>query len=123
MASLILIVEDDADIREILADFLRVKGYDVATAANGLAARDWLRSTRALPALILLDLMMPVMDGWLFRAEQLLDAALASIPVIVLSGAGDVRKEAAALGAVAYVTKPFKLDALLGMLERSCPPA
>lgn len=123
MAIRILIVEDDADIREDLADLLRTEGYEVLTAENGLAAREWLRSARVLPELILLDLMMPVMDGWHFRSYQLLDAALARIPVVVLSGAGDVRREAATLKAAGYVTKPFHLDGLLDVLRRVRPAA
>jgi CheY-like chemotaxis protein len=121
MANLILIVEDDTDIREDLAEILRAEGYEVATAANGEVACDWLWHAPALPDVILLDLMMPVMDGWHFRAEQLQDATLAGIPVVVLSGAGDVRREATALGAAGYVTKPFKLDSLLGVVHRTCP--
>jgi len=120
MVSLILIVEDDGDIREDLADILRNEGYEVLTASNGQEACDRLRSPSALPDLILLDLMMPIMDGWQFRAEQLKDASLAQIPVIVLSGAVDVRKEAAALGAAGYASKPFKLDVLLSMIRQSC---
>jgi|SRR5688572_1080817 len=121
MANMILIVEDDTDIREDLAGILRAEGYEVATAANGQVACDWLRHTEVLPEVILLDMMMPVMDGWHFRAEQLQDATLAAIPVVVLSGAGDVRKEATALGAAGYVTKPFKLDSLLGVVQRTRP--
>ncbi len=122
MASVILIVEDDLDIQEYLADILRDEGYEVMTASNGQEACDRLRSPSALPDLILLDLMMPIMDGWQFRAEQLKDAALALIPVIVLSGSIDVRKESAALGAAGYATKPFKLDALLSTIRRTCLP-
>ena len=119
---MILIVEDDADIREDLAEILRDQGYEVVTKENGAAARDWLHDhVNSLPDVILLDLMMPVMDGWHFRAEQLQDASLAKIPVVVLSGAGDVRREASALGAAGYVSKPFKLDALLGVVHRACP--
>lgn len=120
MATMILIVEDDADIREDLADILRDQGYDVVTAENGLAAREWLEHARALPDVILLDLMMPVMDGWHFRAEQLQDTTLARIPVVILSGAGDVRKEATVLGAVSYLPKPYKVDELLGVLQQLC---
>lgn len=120
MAGLILIVEDDFYIREDLADILRNEGYEILTASNGQEACDRLRSQRALPDVILLDLMMPIMDGWQFRAEQLKDASLAEIPVIVLSGAADIRKEAAALGAAGYASKPFKLDALVGTIRRTC---
>ncbi len=120
MARLILIVEDDGDIREDLADILRNEGFEVVTASNGQEACERLRGPSALPGLILLDLMMPIMDGWQFRAEQLKDASLAQIPVIVLSGAADIRKEATALGAAGYASKPFKLDALLGTIRRTC---
>jgi DNA-binding response OmpR family regulator len=120
MTNRVLLVEDDDDIREAVGDGLRSQGYEVVTAANGLIARDWLRNAGVLPNVILLDLMMPVMDGWQFRSEQLLDGALAAIPVIILSGAGDVGKEAAALGAAGYVTKPFNIEALIGVVERSC---
>jgi DNA-binding response OmpR family regulator len=120
MTDRVLLVEDDDDIREAVGDCLRERGYDVVTAANGLIARDWLRSAGILPNVILLDLMMPVMDGWQFRSEQLRDGALAAIPVIILSGAGDVEKEAAALGAAGCVTKPFNLEALVGAVQQSC---
>ena len=73
----------------------------------------------ALPDLILLDLMMPVMSGWQFRVEQLKDSELAKIPVVILSGAGDVRREASALGAAGYAMKPFTLEALIGVVERA----
>ncbi|MBA2479932.1 MAG: hybrid sensor histidine kinase/response regulator, partial [Planctomycetes bacterium] len=119
--AMLLIVEDDAEIREPLVDVLRGEGYEVETAANGLEAITRLQNPGAVPNLILLDLMMPVMDGWHFRAEQLKHPAIASIPVVVLSGAADVRTEATALGAVSYVSKPYKLDALLSVVQRSCP--
>jgi CheY-like chemotaxis protein len=115
----ILIVEDDADVREDLADLLRHKGYEVTTAANGRDAHDGIQGLAGRPDLILLDLMMPVMDGWQFRALQLQDPALATIPVVILSGAGDVRREAAALGAAGYVKKPFKLNVLLSAIEHA----
>jgi len=123
MSNKVLLVEDDDDIREAVSDGLRSQGYEVVTAANGLIARDWLRSAGVLPDVILLDLMMPVMDGWHFRSEQLRDGTLAAIPVIILSGAGDVGKEAAALGAAGYVTKPFNIESLLGIVQQSCHPS
>ena len=125
MAHLILIVEDDADIREDLAAILRDLGYRVVTAANGRDAYEQLRAAdaKALHDLILLDLMMPVMDGWHFRAKQLANEALAHIPVVLLSGAGDVQSEALSLATAGYVEKPFKLDALLVVVARSCAAA
>lgn len=116
---MILIVEDDEDIRDELASLLRSQGHEVATAEHGLAARAWLKQSEVLPKIILLDLMMPVMDGWQFRAEMLQDAALANIPVLVLSGAAEVREEAAALAAAGYVTKPFKVASLFEAIQRT----
>src|SRR5256885_6745720 len=115
----LLIVEDDADIREDLADLLGDRGYQTVTAANGVEALELLRSGD-LPSLILLDLMMPVMDGWQLRMELLKDSTLARVPIILLSGAGNLHTETASLGAVGYVSKPFKLEQLISILERYC---
>ncbi len=118
MAS-ILIVEDDPDIREGVAEVLQDEGYPVATASHGREALDWLR-TGNRPSVILLDLMMPVMDGWEFRSEQLRDPSVAGIPVVLLSGAGDVRQLATSLGADGFVIKPLKLEELFGAAARYC---
>ena len=115
MARTVMIVEDDADIRSYLAEILEDEGYEVARAADGAEALDRLRANTP-PSAILLDLMMPVMDGWQFRRELLKDPALAAIPVIVLSGVVDPQREAALLGAAGYVDKPFKLPQLLNLL-------
>src|SRR5512142_2938239 len=96
----VLIVEDDVDIRETLGELLATAGYETAGAANGL---DGLAAARrAPPDLIVLDLMMPVMDGWEFRSAQRRDPALASIPVIVISASAP----AAAIDADTYLEKP-----------------
>ena len=84
-AKAVLLVEDDIDVREAVADTLDEAGYRVSPARNGQEALDMLRSGAVQPRVILLDLMMPVMDGWQFREEQLRDPALASIPVVALS--------------------------------------
>lgn len=103
----ILIVEDDLDIREALAEALGFEGYDVFLAENGQEALDVLRAG-PLPHVILLDLLMPVMNGWQFRQEQLADPALAGVPVIVVSASapGDARPDR-------YLPKPFSIDELL----------
>jgi CheY-like chemotaxis protein len=103
----ILIVEDDLDIREALAEALGFEGYDVLLAENGQEALDVLR-VGPLPHVILLDLLMPVMNGWEFRQEQLADPALAGIPVVVVSASapGDARPDR-------YLPKPFSIDELL----------
>lgn len=115
----VLLVEDDADVRFMLSMILEAEGYQVATAADGREALDQLR-TRSRPSLILLDLMMPVMDGWRFRAEQQQDPALASIPVVVISAADGVPQKAASIGAAGYLRKPIDFDALLDMVRRYC---
>ena len=117
----VLIVEDDPDIREDLAELLRARGYSVSTASNGSEALDALRD-REHPRVILLDLMMPVMNGWDFRSRMLQDAKLSQIPVVLLSGAADVQQHAAALHAADFVTKPIKLDRLYATLACYCPP-
>jgi CheY-like chemotaxis protein len=114
----ILVVDDDAAIREALAAALEDEGYSVRSAANGREALKLLRATAAAPALILLDLMMPVMSGWDFRAAQQQDRALARIPVVVLSADRDVQAKAASVRAQAYLPKPVNLDSLLATVSR-----
>ena len=117
----VLIVEDDFDVRDALSQLLEFEGYVVAGAANGQEAIDHLRSTPR-PAAILLDLMMPVMDGFQFRSELMHDPTLASIPVIIISADASVAEKAARMGATAYLRKPIEVDALLHTLERFCLP-
>src|SRR6266404_2870121 len=81
----ILVVEDNADVRDAWEALLEGEGYRVVSAASGREALRWLRSSEVMPTLILLDLIMPGMNGWDFRAEQSQDETLASIPVIVVS--------------------------------------
>jgi CheY-like chemotaxis protein len=113
----ILIVDDDADVREMLSQFFSIEGYEVATARNGQEALEQLRQGQ-LADLILLDLMMPVMDGWQFRMEQQRDPHLAPIPVVVLSAVYNARERAALLGAVDYMQKPVEFDKLIETAER-----
>jgi CheY-like chemotaxis protein len=108
----VLIVEDDRDIRETLVELLASAGYETAQAANGRDALDAARHAR--PQLIVLDLMMPVMDGWQFRSEQRRDPALAPIPVIVISACDP----SAALDADLFLQKPFPMDRLVAEAAR-----
>jgi CheY-like chemotaxis protein len=120
-AKSVLIVEDDADIRDALARILESEGFSVGMAENGAAALERLRSPgEVMPRLILLDLMMPVMDGWQFRAEQRKDARMASIPVVVLSAHGGVQQQATAIEAAHYLKKPIDLDVLLDTVRKFC---
>jgi signal transduction histidine kinase len=111
----ILLVEDDRSIRNALQGILEDEGYAVTTAENGRQALDQLRSSAA-PKLIVLDLRMPVMDGWEFRAAQKSDPGLARIPVLAVSADGSAK--AAAIDAEAYLRKPLSTDALLNAIGR-----
>jgi CheY-like chemotaxis protein len=113
----VLIVEDDGDCRMAVAELLESRGYSVTVAEDGQVALDRLR-TGLDPCVILLDLMMPVKDGWQFRLEQLGDEALIAIPVIVMSGIGRVREKAQQLGIQDYVEKPVAPDHLFTLLDR-----
>jgi DNA-binding response OmpR family regulator len=115
----VLIVEDDEDIRADLAAILRIKGFHVHGAANGREALDLLQ-TGAPPCVIVLDLMMPVMNGWELRAALKADARLAPVPVIVMSGAGRIEDSVPPLDAAAILVKPFELARLLELVARYC---
>jgi CheY-like chemotaxis protein len=113
----VLVVEDDQDIRDVIAGVLEDEGYVVAVAGHGREALDALR--RGLrPRLILLDIMMPIMSGREFRAAQLADAELAGIPVVVLTAGGRAREIAAEIGAQAYLSKPLDLAKLTELVGR-----
>ena len=111
----ILLVEDDRAIRGVLAGILEEEGYSVTVAENGRQALDKLRGTAATD-LIVLDLRMPVMDGWQFRAAQKSDPELAGIPVLAVSADGSA--QAAAIDAAVYLRKPLSTDALLRAIGR-----
>jgi CheY-like chemotaxis protein len=119
----ILLIEDDPDIREAIQDVLTDEGYQVVVADTGMQALDRLRAGGPLPDLILLDLMMPVMDGWQFRAEQKRHPAWNAIPVIVLSAVGNTHEKADSIGALGCLRKPLDIDELLDMLQRALPGA
>jgi CheY-like chemotaxis protein len=119
MAGGVLIVEDDEDIRADLAAILGLKGWPVEQAANGLEALEHMR--RELPCVVLLDLMMPEMNGWELRAAMKNDVRLRDVPVVVVSGAGRLDESTAALDAAAVLPKPFELAQLLELVARFCP--
>jgi two-component system, chemotaxis family, chemotaxis protein CheY len=120
----VLIVEDDQDIREMLAILLATAGFCAVSAEDGLEALHLLRTVRhrapEAPCLVLLDLKMPRFSGSQFRRAQLDDATVASVPVAVMSGATDLEQRARALGAVATLAKPIDCDALLRVVRRYC---
>jgi CheY-like chemotaxis protein len=112
----ILVIEDDAGVRESLVGILEDEGCSVVTARNGQEAIECL-ATHPPPRLILIDLMMPIMDGFKFRAAQLKDPAIATIPTVVLSAARDGKEQARALGVQGYLQKPIALDDLLRLVH------
>jgi CheY-like chemotaxis protein len=118
----VLLVEDDFDLRDALVPILEYEGHQVVSAANGKEALDRLQSMPAAPSLILLDLMMPVMGGEEFRAEQLRDPRLASIPVVVVSARAQAAEKAARMGALACLQKPFDVEELLDVVRRRRRP-
>jgi two-component system chemotaxis response regulator CheY len=113
----VLLVEDDADIREALTDVLRMEQWTVEPAANGKVALDRLQAG-PLPDLMLLDLMMPVMDGWEFARS--LDPG-ARPPIIVLSADRNVSAKAKEIGALGWLAKPFELSELLAAVRSVVP--
>ena len=119
MAGGVLIVEDDEDIRADLAAILSLKGFAVEQAANGLEALERMRG--GLPCVVLLDLMMPEMNGWELRAAMRSDLRMRDVPVVVVSGAGRLEEAAASLDAAAVLPKPFELAQLLELVARFCP--
>jgi DNA-binding response OmpR family regulator len=115
-AKRVLVVEDDHVIRSAVADALEDEGYAVETAANGAIALEIVRD--APPDAIVLDLMMPVMDGWQFLAACRGDRLCDGVPVVVTSAHGRLAEVAPDLHVEACLAKPFDLDVLLGAIQR-----
>jgi CheY-like chemotaxis protein len=116
----ILIADDDPDLRESLKVLLELHGHAVDEARNGQEALRQLRASRP-PCVILLDLMMPVMDGWQFRQEQLRNPKLARIPVLVISAVPAHMQRPGELGVRRVFSKPFNYDDLLQEVAVLCP--
>ncbi len=113
----VLVVDDDPDILEALSEILEAEGFDIRRARNGKEALERLEPEP--PQLILLDLMMPVMDGWEFSQRMREIPHAAKIPVIVLSADRNVGSKARDIGAVGHLAKPFELNDLLEMVRGS----
>lgn len=114
----ILLIEDESDIRTILKDALEWEGYRVYTASNGKEGMEILRGMPA-PSLILLDLMMPVMNGWEFANALQTDRASRNVPIVALSAFSDPEKEIRVEG---FIKKPVDLDLLLALVREHCGP-
>jgi CheY-like chemotaxis protein len=123
-AHTILVVEDDADLREVLCEILSEEGYGVVTAAHGEEALRKLRDPELpRPSMILLDLMMPVMSGAEFWTEQQRDPSLATIPVLMLSADRRVNDKAPPAFTGECLPKPIEIDAMLHAVSRYCSAA
>lgn len=121
-AGYVLVVDDEEDICLLLGQLLMMEGYDAVTAKSGASALTCLRANPQPAKLILLDLMMPGMNGWQFRAEQLKDPALAAIPVVVMTGAGMKAEDMAALGSCDVLLKPVNVDTLFERIKQYYVP-
>jgi two-component system, chemotaxis family, chemotaxis protein CheY len=121
---LVLVVDDDPDILEAICDILDAEGYRLARARHGEEALMQIDAER--PAVILLDLMMPVMDGWAFVERCRRHACCADVPIVVTSASHDLPKTAERLrsfGVRTCLAKPFDVDGLLALVERYAPSA
>lgn len=112
MAKRILVVEDDTSIRELLVELLESEGFTVSAAANGLEGLKSLQAEGS-PDLILIDLMMPVMDGYSFRNEQLKNSQWAKIPTVVMSAEANAKEKMKNFNITAFLSKPVELDTIL----------
>jgi DNA-binding response OmpR family regulator len=112
----VLVVDDDDTIRAIVAEVLEFEGYEVAIAANGREALEHVR--RGQPDVVVVDLMMPVMNGWEFLEACCKEKLFDGTPVVVMSAHHSLAETGPRLGANACIAKPFDLDVLLGTVER-----
>jgi CheY-like chemotaxis protein len=115
----ILVVDDDLAIRDVVAEILQMSNYEVEKASNGAEALTVIR--RQPPAAVLLDLMMPVMDGWEFLRHCRRAPPCAPVPVAIMSAARNASAQAVELGAQAFLQKPFEFDAIVETVERLVP--
>ena len=119
----VMIVDDDRDVREAITEVLADASYLPMSARDGQDALDKLGSAADLPCVILLDVMMPGMDGWGFRHVQSADPRLGAIPVVVLTAHANAAQTATRMHAAGSLKKPVELEALLAIVERFCPTA
>jgi CheY-like chemotaxis protein len=114
----VLVVEDDADLREVVVSTIEHDGMRIVEAEDGREALDYILAS-GLPDLILLDMNMPVMNGWEF-AHELHERGLYEAPIIVLTAAYDAERSAREVGAAGYLGKPFEVRSLVAIVERYC---
>ena len=121
--NLILLVEDDPSIRSDLSILLEMEGFEVYSAENGEVAVGVLNSAAKTPSLIILDIMMPVMDGWQFRDAQLKIESAATIPLVVMTADGHAAEKAMKMNAQGFIQKPIhSIDSFLETVNRFSSP-
>lgn len=120
---LILVVESDRYSRHALAELLSRQGYEVVCADSGIEALELLHRPQTIPALILLDPIVPVLGGWTFLKEHHSGGASAYAPVVLMSGLRDAAQKTVNVGAVACLLKPIDPRTLLRVVERFNKPA
>jgi CheY-like chemotaxis protein len=116
----VLVVEDNQDVRETLVELLESYGYDAIGAEHGREALDTLARLGSRPCMIVLDLMMPVMDGRTFRLEQLKQPEVSSVPVVIVSAYDETPERLREMQAAAYLRKPINLGELMRLVGRLC---
>ena len=116
----VLLVEDDGDLRDAVAEILEEEGFAVARAADGREALNALRAGATEFCLVLLDMRMPVMTGIEFRREQLRDPSIAGVPVVAFAADSRDRGEAALLGIATFISKPVDVGRLLEAVAEFC---
>jgi CheY-like chemotaxis protein len=116
----VLVVDDDDDLRDAIQAALRATGHRVVTASDGAEALAWLRRPEVRPCLVLMDLMMPGMNGFELRTAMTADPELSTIPVVVITGAGLLAERRADDLHADVLAKPFALPALVGTVKRYC---
>lgn len=116
----VIVIEDDFEIRNTLCDVLEAEGYDVHGAENGQVGLDVLKGLKELPGLIIVDLMMPVVDGYEFRNQQLKDQRISLIPTVLFSADGQLSAKAQAAGITEFIKKPIDLEDLYALVKKYC---
>lgn len=116
----ILVIDDDDAIRESLCELLDSEGFHVTSATNGQTALSHLNSDIRLPDLILVDLMMPVMDGIQFCKEKELIQRISHIPVVIMSADGQIKAKQENSGAIGHLRKPADIDVIIETVKRFC---
>lgn len=114
----LLIIDDALEMHSLLRSLLSEEGYEVHCVSNGQAALRYLRSVNELPGLIFLDLMMPIMDGYEFRAAQLSDPRLAHTPVVLMTADGHIETKKNKIDAIESIKKPIDVDIMLQVVSR-----